>query len=306
MSTPWLGTGAYSNPNAEKFPAFLTFLLPPAKLLEFSFLVYQIGHMAIIPSDERITSYWVHFAVQAAAFSVSVCLVWALGALFPAPSITLLFPVFASATAVTISFVLGHPWWWKVIHSLFLPGALLALSVNISPEWYLWSFIFLFLVFRSATTGRVPLYFSGKPAISELHALLRSKPDFKFIDLGAGIGSVTLHLALAFPQCEITGVENSVFPWLLGRLRTFRAGNHHWIFGNFWNVNLGKYDVVYAFLSPAPMARIWEKARKEMRPASLFITNTFRCPNVEPTFVIKVAGKNNAALFCYEIPATSA
>lgn len=261
--------------------------------------------MAIKLPDERITSHWVHFGVQAGAFLASACLTSAFGAIQP-PSLTwLTTPILAGALALLLSSVLCHPWWWRVIHSLFLPTTSLALSASIPSECYLWSFIFLFLVFRSAATGRIPLYFSSKHTTRALLDLLRSKPDLKFIDLGAGTGSVTSHLARALPYCSITGVENSVAPWLLGGLRTLGRTNHHWIFGNFWHLSLERYDVVYAFLSPAPMAGLWEKAQKEMRPASLFISNTFSCPGAEPTFVIEIGGRRKAELYCYAIPAKS-
>ena len=41
-------------------------------------------------------------------------------------------------------------------------------------------------------------------------------------------------------------------------------------------------DVVYAFLSPAPMPRLWEKVQREMRPGTLFISNRFIVPGVKP------------------------
>ena len=203
------------------------------------------------------------------------------------------------------SIALGLPWWWKLIHALFLPASLLALSADIPPQWYLWSFIFLFLVFRSAAIGKIPLYFSGRRTTCALSRLLNGRPNLRFIDLGAGIGSVTHHLARALPSGEIAGVENSLIPWLIGRLRTLGAVNHHWTFGNFWQIPLDSYNVVYAFLSPAPMAKLWEKALKEMLPGSLFVSNSFRCPGAEPTFVIEIGGWRKTKLYCYTIPAAS-
>jgi len=263
--------------------------------------------MAIPPPHKRVTStpYWWHCAVQGAAFLVAACLTAALCSMQPPPSTGLTAPILAGAIALALASALGFPWWWKLIHSFFLPATALALSAKIPSEWYLGAFVFLFLVFRSATTGRIPLYFSGKHTTCALVDLLGDMGEAKFVDLGAGIGSVTCRLARALPRCDITGVENSAIPWLLGRIRAFGASNHHWIFGNFWHVSLDRYDVVYAFLSPAPMAKLWEKAQKEMRPSCLFITNTFRCPGVEPTFIIAIEGRCKTELYCYAIPVAS-
>jgi hypothetical protein len=256
--------------------------------------------------DENVTPRWIHFAVQTGAVVASHSLTWAGHLAFGAvPTTWLANSVLAGAIALALSVALRLPWWWRVIHTLFLPASLLALSADIPSQWYLWSFIFLLLVFRSAAIGKVPLYFSGRRTTRALSALLRNRRDIKFIDLGAGIGSVTHYLARTLPDSEITGVENSLIPWLIGRLRDLGAANHHWTFGNFWQIPLGSYNVVYAFLSPAPMARLWEKARKEMHPGSLFVSNSFRCPGTEPTFVIEIGGWRKTELYCYTIPAAS-
>jgi len=57
-----------------------------------------------------------------------------------------------------------------------------------------------------------------------------------------------------------------------------------------WRKSLAQYDVVYAFLSPVPMSDLWRKARAEMRPGSLLVSNTFRIDGVPADTVIPIAG----------------
>ena len=53
-------------------------------------------------------------------------------------------------------------------------------------------------------------------------------------------------------------------------------------------IGLGGYDAVYCFLSPAPMAGLWTKARAEMRPGSLLVSNSFDIPGVPADEVIEM------------------
>ncbi len=50
-----------------------------------------------------------------------------------------------------------------------------------------------------------------------------------------------------------------------------------------WAIKLGEYDVIYAYLSPEPMAKLLDKLRSEMRPDALFISNSFALPEIKPT-----------------------
>jgi hypothetical protein len=58
---------------------------------------------------------------------------------------------------------------------------------------------------------------------------------------------------------------------------------------------LAGQDVVYAFLSPAPMKQLWAKAQAEMTPGSLFVSNSFPVP-----------GASRPRLSTWTAPATSA
>jgi hypothetical protein len=67
--------------------------------------------------------------------------------------------------------------------------------------------------------------------------------------------------------------------------------------GDFWRVDLKDYDVVYAYLSPAPMARLWNKAVREMRPGSVLVSNTFAVPGVTPHFEIELGDRMRSTLY---------
>ncbi len=198
-----------------------------------------------------------------------------------------------------------QPWWWRLIHLLFLPAVWFTHQLQIDPGWFLAAFVLLLLVYRGALSGQVPLYLSNRETVAALAELLEQRAaagSLRFVDLGAGIGSTVITLADHLPQVHCRGVENAPLTWLVGRLLAVGRPNLQWQWEDLWQVDLAQHDVVYAFLSPAPMARLWEKAGREMAPGSLLISNSFPVPGVVPSRVIEVPCLPARPLYCYEMP----
>lgn len=204
------------------------------------------------------------------------------------------------ALAFLLASLTRQYWWWRLIHALFAPAAVLFSDLNIAPEWYLAAFALTFLVYRGALTSQVPLYISNREAARALAGFLAAAPAKKIIDLGAGTGSIMCALA-RMRDVQVFGIENSYLPWAICFLRTARLGNCRCTFGSLWDVSLAEYDVAYAYLSPAPMHRLWLKVSHEMRPGALFISNSFEVPDVEATAVIEVNDSRKTRLYCYRL-----
>jgi hypothetical protein len=66
-----------------------------------------------------------------------------------------------------------------------------------------------------------------------------------------------------------------------------------------WNIDLSEFDVVYAFLSPAPMERLFEKVRREMKPGSIFISNSFMVPGESPTETVEISDRRQTKLLIW-------
>ena len=184
---------------------------------------------------------------------------------------------FIGGVALLLSTVIRQPLWWRLIHAVFVPLVWQVGTLGIDPLWFLLAFVLLLLFFRSAPGSQIPLYFSNETtatAVAELTATATAS-EMRFIDLGAGIGSLARPLAAARPDARIVGVENSPAAWLIGFVAARGMRNLHWQWGNLWQTGLGEYNVAYAFLSPAPMAALWIKVKREMRPGSLFVSNSF-------------------------------
>lgn len=203
--------------------------------------------------------------------------------------------------ALVLAGLTRQAWWWWVIHALFAPLAWAASTLAIDPGWYLLLFTGLLLVYRGALGGQIPLYLSNLPTATAIAECTAEFPEMRFLDLGAGIGSVVRPLARLRPDAHFTGVENAPATWLVGRLRTAGLGNCDWRWGDMWRTDTATHNVVYAFLSPAPMAALWKKLEREMQPGSVFVSNSFAVPEVAAERVIEVDDGRQTRLYCYRL-----
>ena len=190
------------------------------------------------------------------------------------------------------------PRWWLPIHLAFLPLVVIVQRLDIAPGWFLAAFILLLLVFWRTDKSRVPLYLTNAATADALLQLLPPRPC-NLIDLGCGEGGLLRRLAAARPDCRFTGIEHAPLTWLLARLGALGRSNLTIRRGDLWQEPLGGYAVVYAFLSPAPMLELWSKARAEMAPDALLVSNSFEVPGVEPESALTVADRRNTRLFLY-------
>lgn len=200
--------------------------------------------------------------------------------------------------AALLSRLLRGPIWWLPIHLGFMPLAILALDLGL-PSWlWLAGFVLLLLIFGRTDRSRVPLYLTNAQASEALARLLPAEP-VAMIDLGCGDGGLLRRLARARPDCSFVGFEHAPLTWAWAWLSCRRLANVEIRFGDFWPHSLGRYALVYAFLSPAPMPRLWAKAQAEMRADALLVSNSFAIPDVRPERRVEVADGRHTRFHCY-------
>lgn len=202
--------------------------------------------------------------------------------------------------AALVGRMFGLPWWWAPINALFMPAALALRSLALDPVWYLTGFALLGAVYWTTFRTRVPLYLSSGDACERLAALLPTDRTFALLDIGCGVGTVLARLAPRFPLGRFHGVEIAPLPFVLCWLRSKVSGHFDARRVDLWHTDLAQYDVVYAFLSPVPMSELWRKARAEMRPGSLLVSNTFRIDGVPADSVIPI-GRGRRALHVWRM-----
>jgi hypothetical protein len=200
--------------------------------------------------------------------------------------------------AALFSYLRHGPPWWLPIHLGFMPLAVLALGLGLPPWTWLAAFLALLLVFWRTDRSRVPLYLTNARTSEVLCGLLPASPA-AVIDLGCGDGGLLRRLAVARPDCRFVGFEHAPLPWAWAWLANRRLPNVAIRFGDFWSHPLGDYAVVYAFLSPAPMDRLWAKAKTEMKVDALLVSNSFPVPDTLPLRTVEVADGRHTRLYCY-------
>ncbi len=196
--------------------------------------------------------------------------------------------------------------WWIGIQFL-LPLLLWTFLWFDIPSWiFLVLLLSLGLIFSSTIGTRVPLYLSNRQTWQAVEALLPA-PDptqtLRFADLGSGLGGLLFYLTSRRPDVELLGIELAPLPAWLSQLRALFAGRHRlqirW--GSFWSLNLEPYDVVFVFLSPVPMAKLWDKAQREMRPGTLFVSCAFEVPGQRPDRTIELSSPRQPRLLVWQI-----
>ena len=231
----------------------------------------------------------------AAIYGMSVPLAYAL-----APE-GLAWEFLASTFALLLVPVMRLPAWWLVINAVFLPALSAGLTLQLSPVWALAALALLVLLYGKIWRSRVPILFSSGRAQTALAKLLPADRSISFLDIGCGDGRVLSRLASGRPDSRFEGIEHAPALWFAARLRCGRHGQQCKVVrGNLWSRTLAPYDVVYAFLSPVVMERLWHKAQREMRPGALLVS-AFAVPNVSPHQRVEVSDALGTCLNVWRI-----
>jgi SAM-dependent methyltransferase len=189
--------------------------------------------------------------------------------------------------AAVLSFVARQAPWWLAIQFLFPPVLLLAHqaadALALPPAAFLAIFLFLLLLYWSTFRTQVPYYPSGRRVWEEVARQLPAGRPLRIVDIGSGLGGLVLDLARRRPDCEVVGIELAPLPWLASHLRALATRSRaRFLLGDYENLNFGNYDVVFAYLSPAAMGRLWHKAKAEMQPGSVLLSYEFIIAEREP------------------------
>lgn len=202
--------------------------------------------------------------------------------------------------AALVTKLIGLAVWWVWISLLFPAALVLALQAGNLPAWpFGIGFVVLYLFFSNTARERVPLYLTNRPTTEALLSLMQQRGARRFIDLGSGLGGVVR--ALDGEGRRAMGVESAPMVWLLSALLSKIRRRGRIVRGDIWAADIAGEDIVYAFLSPEPMPKLYEKARREMKPGSLLVSNSFVVPGVTPDEIWQLPDRRKTKLYLYEM-----
>ena len=230
-----------------------------------------------------------------------------------------------AAAAVAAGAELASPWPWALLHGLvatilatvaeesgtrrlmhagFLPAALAGAALPVPGGVWLAAAAVLALTSHNALRERVPLFLSSAAACSRLLECLPCDRPVRFVDAGCGTGGVLIEVARERPTIQCLGLETAWLPWLIARVRCGLSPNGaRAVRRDLWQHPLDGVDVLYVYLSPVPMARLWAKACAEMVPGSVVVSNSFEIPGVRPESSLPVDDLTASVLHVYRVPA---
>ncbi len=191
-------------------------------------------------------------------------------------------------TAALCSACLGMASWWRWIHVFFPLAVWALLSWQLPSELYLLGFALSVSLYWTSFRTQVP-FFPSRPVVwQQVAQLLPPNQALRLIDIGSGLGDMPMHIAKSSPSSRVEGIEIAPLPWLISVLRAkFRRSGVSFKLGDYRALNFAHYDVIFAYLSPAAMLALWDKAKLEMRPGSLLISLEFDIPGVQPSHCIQ-------------------
>ena len=192
----------------------------------------------------------------------------------------------AQATVATaLSYKLGAAVWWRWIHFIFSLAVWSMLQWKIPGDVYFYGFLVTLSLFWTTFRTQVPFY----PSRSEVHAqvaeLLPQNKPIRMMDIGSGLGDLVMHIAqhrqeLQDFQSRLIGIEIAPLPWAISKARAYET------------INFAEFDVIFAYLSPAAMTALWQKAQREMRSGSMLMSYEFEITGVKPGF--QISSKNGS------------
>jgi hypothetical protein len=183
--------------------------------------------------------------------------------------------------AATFSYLAGMASWWRWIHLCFPLAVWIMFQWHIPNAIYLVGFIVSMSLFWTTFRTQVP-FFPSRPVVwQQVASIIPQDSSMRLIDIGSGLGDMSMYMAKKRPDSQIEGIEIAPLPWVISFIRAkLRRSSAKFILGNYQALDFANYDVIFAYLSPAAMRMLWDKASQEMRSGSLLISLEFEIPGV--------------------------
>ncbi|MEK7655325.1 MAG: class I SAM-dependent methyltransferase [Patescibacteria group bacterium] len=145
-------------------------------------------------------------------------------------------------------------------------------------------FLFWWITDSVAMFRAAPFVASKYEDVEKILKLSEITAGKNVLELGSGNGETCIRAAERGAMAK--GIELNPFLVIFARWRAHKRGvTSKCVFtgGDFLRIPFPKEtDVVVMFLLPFVMPKLWEKMKRELRPGTIVISNTFEFPNREP------------------------
>lgn len=166
------------------------------------------------------------------------------------------------------------------------------------------SFFILVIVVDSLfllKTG-VPYVSSGKEGYDEIFRKIPALSQLTVYDLGCGNGEFLFEAADRGAK-KCIGYELSFFPFFSAMARSIFRGrgivNIYWC--DFMKVDLREADIIYLYLVPKAINKVYQKIIQEVSSGTIVITKGSQLPNCAPDDKIVTDKSSGYGLYIYKI-----
>jgi len=149
---------------------------------------------------------------------------------------------------------------------------------------------------------QVPYVPSKMRVIHKMIKIAKIKKNEVVYDLGCGDGRLLLEAAKT-KKIQAKGYEIAPIPFLLAHLKNLIQRAHVKIYPhNFFKANLKDANVIFCYLGPETMVKLYKKLKKECRKGTRIISNTFSIHDAKPVKVWAKDPKQRLPnIYLYEI-----
>lgn len=238
--------------------------------------------------------------IQCAAFLLAILSSLAIQHLLSLPVNLLIFVLLQGSLALLLSSIFGLAIWWCAIQFTFPAAALFMHGLQLPSGIYLAAFLLTLGWFWTTFRTQVPFFPSRPNVWQQVLQLLPQERHIRMVDIGSGLGDLVMYMARTKPGSYFLGVEIAPLPWLVSVVRKFfKKSSADFKLSDYHALNFSDFDVVFAYLSPAAMQALWQKAALEMSAGSLLISYEFEIPGKTPTRVIR-KDTNSPAIYVWQ------
>lgn len=112
--------------------------------------------------------------------------------------------------------------------------------------------------------------------------LLKVKKGERLVDLGSGDGRIVIAFAKLGIESHGYEINPVLVAWSRYRIRRLGLEKLAFIhFSDYWQQNFSKFSVITLFTSPLVIGRVAKKAKRELKPGSRLVSNSFKLPGMK-------------------------
>lgn len=160
-----------------------------------------------------------------------------------------------------------------------------------------------FILVGTLRSGISPMPSSPKAQRAML-SLMPQSVSGPVYELGSGWGQLAWAAAKQLSNVRVIGYESSLVPWAVSRILGAALGKSavEFRWADFRKRDLSDAQLLLCYLYPGAMTHLAERFKKELKPGSVIISNTFRLPGWVPEKVIELDDMHRTQIYRYIVP----